>query len=191
MINSKGIKILCYIVMGLIIAVSLFLVIFGISQLADKNTSGVIWLVLAIALPLVVTVSLYPIFALANIDENLLRLNQKVDRLLIKKDMPKEEKASASAPVVQQVAPVVEPISRTSQTSKTNSMNKVEEAINYINVKYNLQISIDDDCETIQRKIDAVEEGGFTGIALRRKVLEATTKEEIINIFIMHKVAYS
>ena len=142
MINSKGIKILCYIVMGLIIAVSLFLVIFGISQLADKNTSGVIWLVLAIALPLVVTVSLYPIFALANIDENLLRLNQKVDRLLIKKDMPKEEKASASAPVVQQVAPVVEPISRTSQTSKTNSMNKVEEAINYINVKYNLQISI-------------------------------------------------
>jgi len=117
--------------------------------------------------------------------------NENVDELIAKRNMSQEEQASVPAPVVQQVAPITEPISRTIQTSKTDFMNSEADAINFINAKYSLQISIDDDYKTIQHKIGAVEEGGFMGIALRRKVLEATTKEEIIKIFIMHKVAYS
>ena len=191
MISSKGIKVLCYIAMGFAVLGSIALLVRGINGLIEKNTGSIIWIVLAGVLPIIVTVSLYPIFALANIDENIAHLNQKVDRLLAKKEVQKETTKESATQVVPRI--VEHPASSigTQQNSAKLKSHSGEEAITYINTKYGTHISIEDDCSTIKSKIEEIDQGGFSVIILKKRVTEATTLDEIINVLVMHMVANS
>lgn len=82
MINSKGIKLLCKIIMGIVYFFGICSFIAGISSLVDGENIGILYIVLGLLLPLMTTVSLYPIFALANIDENVHLINNKIDLLI-------------------------------------------------------------------------------------------------------------
>jgi uncharacterized membrane protein required for colicin V production len=98
MINSKGIKILCKVIMGIVYVLCGFSIVAGISSLVDDEKIGILYIVLGILLPLITTVSLYPIFALANIDENIQSLNSKIESLFVtsqKIDFPSYEEAEA------------------------------------------------------------------------------------------------
>ena len=81
MISGKGIKVLCYIAMSFVFLVAVILLVFGVYGLTNKDWFSIIWIVLGLLLPLVVSVSLYPIFALASIDENIQLLNQRVKQI--------------------------------------------------------------------------------------------------------------
>ena len=83
MINGKGIKILCYILMFIIWIVSVAALLFGIVGLIKELGRIYLFLLVGgIVLPFVTMVSLYPIFALANIDQNLKLLNDKMGKAL-------------------------------------------------------------------------------------------------------------
>ncbi len=93
MISDKGIRRLCYAFMVVIYIISVFFLLLGISNLLDENetTNGWILIVFGIVLPLITTISLYPIFTLANINQNLVLLNEKVDTVIKNQDQkPKE-----------------------------------------------------------------------------------------------------
>ena len=188
MITSKGIKTLCYVVMGLVFVAAVILLFSGIIQLADKNKFGFVWIVLSIIFPLITTVSLYPIFALASIDENISMLNQKIDKIVSDNKHFEQEKSQST---------VTTGISRTFFTpaptiEKENgdkNLFECAEAIDYVNKKYGISIFSKDDFYTIKDKIASIDDGGFSALILKRKVQEASSIDEVINILVMHKVA--
>ena len=109
MINGKGIRNLCYILVRFVCVISIVLLVWGISYLISEPEGrrfGWILIVISIVSPLVATVSLYPIFVLANIDDILKSLNSKMDKVLA--NNPPEasrpvEPQSESSPVKNEV----------------------------------------------------------------------------------------
>ena len=82
MIIAKYIKIFCCVLMAVVLLISTALFFLGVSGLSDGSRVAIVWFVLSAALPLIVSVALYPIFALASIDENIAKMNQKMDTLI-------------------------------------------------------------------------------------------------------------
>lgn len=194
MISSKGIKILCYIIMALAFVASFVLLIMGVLWAIDGSKASIAVLIIAVVFPLGVTVSLYPIFALANVDENLASLNGTVEELVHKISLKIPENGAPSSEIGSNSSAVIP-----AQDKPANSAYKQynpaktyteKETVEYVNAKYGLNISLDDSCETIKEKVAAMNATGFYIIVLQRKVAEAQTKEEIINYFAMHHVAY-
>ena len=190
MITSKGMKTLCYIVMGLAFFAAVVLLLLGIALLADRNSLGIVLLVLAIILPLVTTVSLYPIFALASIDENILALNRKIDKIISIKQSPAQEKPQAPPPPeISKNRFTPEPPPEKEDGNKTPFERT--EVIDFVNKRYNISIFAKDDFYTIKEKIANIDDGGFSALFLKKKVQEASSMDEIIDILVMHKVAHS
>lgn len=90
MIKHSGIKNICYFLMAMTYFISVIALIYGLSICFDKgnilNDFGMLIVLGSILFPFAVTVALYPIFALANIDQNTEEINQKLDLLINNKD---------------------------------------------------------------------------------------------------------
>lgn len=83
MIKAKGIRILCYTIMVFAYIAGFIGLIYGVNGLGGAYDT-IYWLITigSILLPMIITVSLYPLFALANIETNLVLLNSKLDKVL-------------------------------------------------------------------------------------------------------------
>ena len=218
MINSKGIKILCYITMGVVALISLVLVISSIGELIDGNSFSIIYLLLGFVLPLVVTVSLYPIFALANIEERVRSIDEKTNALLanelicsdtesenvdlsecsvdLKESVDLEVNTSFDAEFSPNSAKPVVTDYKSNETSEAELTEvfkspKFAEAIDFINRKYGTDINPQDDFQLIKSKINNIESSTSSVEIFKSKVLKAVSNREIANIIIMHKAAYS
>ena len=77
-----------------------------------------------------------------------------------------------------------------SGVSKNHKIPSYEEALDFVNRKHGLSVLLTDDLATIKEKVEAIDDGGFTAIIFKRKVSEATTKDEIESIFVMHTEEY-
>ena len=121
--------------MGLAFFTAIVLLLFGIVQLADKNKFGLVWIGFSIIFPLVVTVSLYPVFALASIDENISMLNQKIDKIiLINKNHAQEKSQSAVTTDISKT--FFDPTPTPPKRSGDENLFKYAEAIDYVNKRY-------------------------------------------------------
>ena len=91
MIKAKGIRILCYTIMVFAYIAGFIGLLYGVNGLGGAFDT-LYWLITigSVLLPMIITVSLYPLFALANIETNLVLLNNKLDKIL-KKGVPIEE----------------------------------------------------------------------------------------------------
>ena len=130
MINSKGIKILCYVLMGIVWTASVMLFFGGVANVFVGNIEWYYGAMVAggIILPIVTTVSLYPLFALANIDEHLKALNSKVDKVL-KNQKPRGVMAKGE-PAPKRVVEESEPIPEQVEEEESEPAEKqVEEEI--------------------------------------------------------------
>ena len=187
MINSKNVKIFCFVAMILAFLVSAVMLIFGFVMLADDNTViGIVLLVMAVIFPFMTSIALYPIYALSNIEETLTALDQKTASFLSNfKNYAEEGRriAGTNAPCS---------VSVTASTSQKNprEFKTYKEALDFVNKKHGLSVLLTDDLATIKEKVEAIDDGGFTAIIFKRKVLEATTKDEIESIFVMHTEEY-
>ena len=189
MFSGKVIKSLCYIVIGVILIVSCFLLCMGILSLVDDDSLGVAWIVLGLVLPFMTTVSMYPIFALASIDENLAEINQKIECFVSDRSTsraaPNMPLCAAQSPLNQKLPTSNKPLDLVVHSQRSG------DAVSFVNQKYGISILPEDDLATIQEKISSIQDGGFSVIILKRKVMEAGSKEEVDNIFVMHQVAHS
>ena len=191
MINSKGIKILCYIIMGCISIVSLVLIVYGINEMSDDE-SYVIFILLGFILPIVFSVTLYPIFALANIDENVREINRKITELdsiflsensniKILTNESKAENETNTSPVDITIKDA--PNQEISQTSI------LQDSIDFINEKYGVDIVMDDDLNTIKIKVCNISENSLSAKILIKKIMDANNIQDVITAFALHKVA--
>ena len=149
MISSKGIKILCYIIVGFSILISAILVLFGIQQATDKNQISIVLIILGVLIPLFTSISLYPIFALANIDENLHLLTNKVSSIEAKihsnSNAEKEEltkkfkEETSDIEIIKSKTNTYKPKEKTNPQEKPSSLSN--DTTNFINAKYNLNIT--------------------------------------------------
>ena len=182
MIKSNAIKILCYVIMIFSVLVSILFLI-TIIDLATKIEifDPTLLILFALFFPLLTSVSLYPIFALANIDESLSKLNEKLDKIIYLNNH--ESKMSGRHEKSISSKPCTEPIS--SFFSAENTQNKkINEAVQYINNKYGTDISLEDEYQTIKEKIQKINNTSFACDILKKKVSIAKNKEEIINTFL-------
>lgn len=179
MIGNKGIKIFCYIMMGIVWTISGILLVFGVVRATDKNWYSLFFIALGLILPLVCSISLYPIFALANIDQNIYMLNKKVEEIATNNTTSKTEHNCAPY-----------------NNSKTNIVDCFESdtvsinAIHFVCKEYGVSVSLEDDIETIKEKISSIQNDSSKADIFKSKVIKAETKEEILRIFIMHKIAH-
>ena len=83
MIKAKGIRILCYTIMVFAYTAGFLGLLYGVNGLGGAFDT-LYWLITigSVLLPMIITVSLYPLFALANIETNLVLLNNKLDKIL-------------------------------------------------------------------------------------------------------------
>ena len=81
MINGKGIRILCCILMAIVYFFSFCLLVAGIVDIIHDEGAPAIKIIGCLLLPLITTVSLYPLFALSKIDDTLSEMNEKMDFL--------------------------------------------------------------------------------------------------------------
>ena len=191
MINGKGIRLLCKILMTIVCILSIISLIAGICLLiSEENWFYLIFIIVGIVFPLVTTVSLYPIYALANIDENLILLNKKIDRvfgegiskpsqptepIVLKNDIPTESQPTQSRNEAKKV----------DREYQVND-KRVQEAINFVNSRYGTDIRLEDEFEVIVRKVCHIGERTSSVIIFQKNVCSARTKQEVLNAIIKH-----
>ncbi len=169
MFKSKNIKALCYIVMCSICVLSVVFIILGIKEALDKNWISIIWIIAGEILPLTTAISLYPIFALANIDDNLSLLNEKMDTITA-------------------IIGTKSVINKTPSQLKNKVLN--QEIIDFMNQKYKLDLSVDDNLETIKCKVISISDTSSAAHILIQKISSATDMETVVSALSMHKVTH-
>lgn len=188
MINSKWMRILCYIAMGFSCLVALILLIFGLGNLADENkVLGIVFVILGILLPIITSISLYPIFALSLIETNTSEMKEQLNLIvallkLISQGVHKSQNEPTPAP------PQSEPlISFTPPPTNAESIDSLNDAINFINQEYNLDLDITDNLITLQEKILKADSLEYKGQIFKKRILEATTLNEVYSVIKMHR----
>ena len=163
-------------------ALSLFS--FGINALAeDLFMLGMGFIIGSIALPLLVSVSLYPIFALSNIDDNLSLLKKEVAEIAenIKRRPRQNEAAAPSEDACKQEESI---------EKDQESLSAYEKALLFIKEKYGVSIDMEDSVAEIKAKINSIDDQTWAGTMLKHKINSATSKEEIFQILSIHRVTH-
>ena len=189
MINSKGIRILCYITMGLAYAAGIALAVYGISMMDEKETkNAVIFLVIGALIPFAITLALYPIFALSLIESHTVKLNDNMSLLL--------ERINSSTSN-QQLEPTTAQISTNPSTpapistppSSPVTTAQLEDVLSFINHKYNTQINATDTLEIIKEKISKIDDYLNLTRIFKNRINEAESLDEVFSIMKMHRAA--
>lgn len=180
MIKSKGIRILCYIAMGIVYLVSIIMLIYGLSSLAeeDSRSLGVLLIVLSIIIPIITSISMYPVFALSLIETNTSKINDNLETIidLLEKN-PTPTIPQQTATPHQNYPPM-------------DLTNPLKDALNFINQRYNIQIDISDDLHIIKEKILEINEINSSTQIFKKRIIDADSKDGVWNIIKMHHVAY-
>ena len=193
MINSKGIRILCYITMGISYFIAIILLVCGCSALVNEKVAlGFILLLIAILIPFSVTLSLYPIFAISLIESNVSELNENL-RLLLR--------MTATTIAASPASPENNRHQEQKSTAPQNNLNQshtdsfrppltptppISESIDFINQKYKIDIEIFDNLITIKEKISKIEAVDNLTLILKKRIGDATSFDEVCSIIKMH-----
>ena len=188
MLSNKYIKLLCYILIIIIDIAAIVLLIMGISKIAEDDSTGTLFLLMGVIMPILVSVSVYPIFALARIDSNTSDINQKFEYLLdvlTKKADLNEEIEDDEDDFT------AEDLPNDSIDEDVDCQDDVLpiDLIYYINKKYDIGLLIDDSIEEIKKKIERIDSKKNTlVITFKARIALAKDIKEIISLIKMHKV---
>ena len=191
MINSKWIRTLCYIVVGMVCLLALMLIIFGISALADERTiSGVIFIITGILAPFIICVSMYPIFALSLIETSTSNIKNHLEHIVyLLESKPKVVAPAQDSPPLTTPQHTPSNISPTQATDE-NNIDSLEEAIHFINQEYNIDIDVADNLGTIQEKILNTNSLGAKGQIFRKRILAANSLDEVYSAIKIHRTIH-
>ena len=203
MIYSKFIKIICYIVMGIVCLAALVLLFAGVDSIFEEDLSigrGIGLIVVSLIIPLIALISLYPIFALANIDENLQSLKNKVDSIIgdtnsfetneCNKDFNKSKEFEEN-PINRYYENKIDNKQDIEMHDNNDILDVSVLAIEYFNDKFNLDLDSEDDYQTTAEKIYSIEDNSPSIQTLKLQISEANTRKEVYKILNKYRVAYS
>ena len=183
MFDNDRVKFFCSIFMILVFIASIVLVCVGIAAAIDGNSYSIYCFISAVLLPPSYSISVFHIFALSSIDENIIILNQKVQRL------------STNGIKTNEIDP--EPVSTDPQTNdvsvsdnknketQTTDCDKLDDVFLFMSQVYSISISKDDSLEALKKKIREIKSEKAS--ILKCRIESAKTKDEIFNILSMHK----
>ena len=187
MFNNDRVKFFCSIFMILIFITSIILVCVGIAEAVDGNSISIYFFVSAVLLPPSFSISVFHVFALSSIDENIISLNKKVQRLSNNGVATNEIKSAPSSTDSNSNVGIT-PDNKSEETQATDK-NKFDDAALFISQTYNISISADDSYELLKEKIRGIKSEKAS--ILKCRVETAKTKDEILNIISMHKAISS
>lgn len=181
MISSKGIRILCYIAVGISFVFTLVLSIFAGGVMAEEGglIKGIFILLVGLIIPLVTALSLYPIYALSLIESHTSELNANVN-LLLEQVKPSNKEVPCT--------PLTATPSTTIPSSSQVSLQK-KDLIDFINHKYDTQIGVDDDLDVIKDKILNIEYNTNSVQIFKKRISSANSIDEIIAIMKLHRAS--
>lgn len=178
MITSKGVRILCSIAVGISYFVAVILLVAGIVILSgEQYLLGVICVFLGVVLPLVANLAVYPLFALSQMESNIANLNNDLSEIY---ELLRSTPHTSLNPNLPHTLPVFEPA-----TTPTVSD---EDAIDFINKKYNLNINMSDDVFSIKEKIANIETTNHSIEIFKNRVTCAKSYDDIIVAIKNHRV---
>lgn len=166
------------------------LLIWGVLALMTNDPLASGRMIAAIAALLVAMTSAYPIFAIGIAEEKISKLEQEVREL---QENTKENNRAINHITFQNTSNSFLVNERNSANGAKKAPYKLpsyKEAMDFVNRKHGVSLLPDDDLSVIKEKIKAIDDGGFTALIFKRRVSEATTKDEIESIFVMHAEEY-
>lgn len=185
MFSSKIIKVILYVFLSISVIISLSLIIFGITS---EGLNRILGIIIGIVFPFVALIFVYPLLALANIDENLTTLKEKVD-FLIKHNNNQDNLDYNASNVVGNIT-----VNNQDEQSlnieineKNDSDNTINGEIDFINKKYGLDISENDSALAAKLQILSIVSSEPTVKIFQEKVLNAKNMQEILNAIRIHK----
>ena len=154
-------------------------------------------ILISIFLPLGATLSIYPIFTLANIDENLMVLREDVDAISSSlnhtemkknKDMSKDTNSLIEQDEYDYFAISNNDVESTlfMKSRKAVSVLSMDD-IYYINNKYGLKIFTTDTLDELKEKIRNCSSDASSFLIFKQKVESAKNLEEIKTAILLHK----
>lgn len=188
MFSNKWIRNICYIFSLIIDVLAIILIILGIIKLANNNTLGWVLILGGIIIPIVTIISIYPIFALANIDNNFSELISKFDLII---EQLKTRKANDESVLISQE----NEYNLYQQEIKQSSVDDVdklhENLFEYINKTYNIKLDKNDSLDAIKIKIDSIDSSSNLNVTiLKDRIAVANDIEEIYSLIKMHMTIY-
>ena len=184
MIKSKEIKVLCYIATGISYILSLGLIAYGIYELTEEKTvQGLIKLLIGILVPLLVNISMYPIWALSQIECHTSDLNDKLEKIIILKTL---ESTSQSTTIPSQKNTPTDRAQSNSSATTGNNADALNEAIDFINREYNIQIESTDDLKDIKEKISNIDAIDNSTQIFKERIDNATSVRQMFAIIKLH-----
>lgn len=190
MVNSKFIRILCYIAMAIAYLAAIALIISGVVDLVNEERTllSTAFIVLGVLLPIITSISLYPIFALSLIETHTSDIKDKLDHVaeLL------EAKPQGITPQ-QHIPTPSTPSTTTAPAFVTKEVNydSLEEAISFINLEYNLNVNINDNLMAIQEKILQSNLLESKAPIFRKRILEASSLNEVYSAIKMHRSVHA
>ncbi len=180
MISGKIVKAFAWIIMIIFDLIAVCLLIAGAFRMGD--IVGAILFGSGMLLPLIIGVMLYPMVALASIDENVKEMNQKYDSVLriLRANRNKSCDDNNDSPIYHEST-------KTQVLTTEVNLNQHLDLIKYVNVKYNLDITSEDSIEILKNKIESIEEKGSSVQVLKKKIAELNTIESILLAIQIHK----
>ena len=193
MFSSKLIKIFCWVILSLACLGAMILAIYGLSLLGENTKSGLVLFFISPLLPIFTLVSLYTIFALANIDENLAMLNRRVDRIEYRLSPAAAKQTVAGTASVNETASnqaIGQEIKNDSgNVTKDKDAEIPTDAILFINKRYNTALDVNDSLQTIKEKIAGITVNSTSANILIRKISKAEDLAEVRSIVQLHMAA--
>ena len=189
MIGSKGIRILCYILMTLVLWISLVGLIGGIVLVVDGSKLGWIIVAASVVFPLAITVSLYPIYALSKIESSLSDVQKKVISIaayekrihrLLENQFEKEDEED----MVEGTETLVEAFA--------DSLSQVdyEKVMDFMERYYGVELNLFDDLTFVKEKVNAIAHESVSVGILKNNIDAAKTIKEAFYILNMHRIVH-
>ena len=173
MTKNKGIRVLCYMVMGISCYLSLSLIIYGCNAIVNEKTEwGLMLILTGIISPVVACLSLYPIYALSLIEARTSNLEEDLEEIIY---------------LLEKISQPAAKPSQTITSTRTNyDDSTLVDAINFINQKYHIQIESTDNLNEIKREILGIDAEDNSITIFKERVVHAYSYKEIFDAIKMH-----
>lgn len=174
---SRFAKVLCCVIFVLIGIICVATIIYSVCEIIMGNKLAVVFLLAAIIIPLMVFVFLFPIWALANIDINVVSIRRNIVGV---------EKESRIDNVFHEE---ISHLKNNSGEEKTEKRTREidEELINFFYDRYNVKLNREDSVEEIKTKIFSIQ-NPITN-TLKNRIEQRSEKNEVIADLRNHRAA--
>lgn len=181
--------------MGISYVVALVLLIYGFSLLIDKNTAlGLVMILISILTPLFERLFLYPIFALSLIETNLSKVDANLERVIELIDTAPSDSDptpnTETPPPIKNPTPIKKTVSTLTPNPPPFPISPINEALQFINQKYGIQIEISDDIDTLKEKIAKIESEESSSQIFKNRVADSKSIDEIWSLIKMHHTVH-